>query len=239
MNSEEVITFKVLEIFGSISGEAQHAGELTTFVRFQTCNLCCSFCDTMSLMKANGVTEMTLEEIVDKVNENGHKHVVLTGGEPLLQRNLSALAAELLLEGHTVEFETNGTQDFHRIVEELDSYELPYAFNNNYCFTIDYKMGFSGMEGRMNPAIFEHLDDLSSQDTIKFVIAQDDIEHCMELIEKFQEQGTLCKYYISPVFGEVNMPDIIEAMKKHKLNEDVRYQLQIHKYVWEPTTQGV
>ena len=147
--------------------------------------------------------------------------------------------AELMLEGFEVEVETNGSVDIHKIVEELDALELPYGLGNHYMFTIDWKTGASGMTDKMNKDMFDHLDDLSSQDTIKFVVAEDDIEPTMELIEKFQEQGTLCKYYISPVFGQVNMEHIIEAMKAHHMNEDVRYQLQIHKYVWDPNKTGV
>ena len=232
-------TFKVLEIFGSISGEAQHAGELTTFIRLSGCNLACSFCDTMTLMKQNCFTEMDVEQIIDQCHANGHRHIVVTGGEPLLNERLDELVAELLLENFTVEIETNGSVDIHPFLEKIDAKELPYAFEPNLSITLDYKMGFSGMMDKMNPANFDHLDDLCSNDTVKFVVAQEDIEPCMELIKKFQEQGTLCKYYISPVFGEVNMQDIVEAMKNHKLNEDVRYQLQMHKYVWSPETQGV
>lgn len=228
-------SFKVLEIFSSISGEAQHAGELTTFIRLQGCNLNCSFCDTMTQMKENNVTDMTTTDIVRECKLNGHKHIVLTGGEPLLKENVSLLIAALCNNDFEVEIETNGTVDFHKIVDELTEYKIP---DHKYMFTIDYKMGFSGMEDRMNKEIFNHLDDLNSDDTIKFVVAEDDIEHCMELIEKF-EPNTLCKFYISPVFGEVDSKHIVEAMQKHKLGDNVRFQLQIHKFVWRPDARGV
>lgn len=238
MNIED-ITFNVLEIFSSISGEAQHAGELSTFIRLQGCNLNCAYCDTMKLMQENNTSIMSIESIIDECHKNGHKHIVLTGGEPLIKKNVSKLMAELMLEGFEVEVETNGSVDVRNIVKELDEMELPYDLANNYMFTIDWKTGASKMTDKMNKELFEHLDDLSSQDTIKFVVAEDDIEPTMELIKKFQEQGTLCKYYISPVFDQVEMPHIIDAMKKHKLNEDVRFQLQIHKFVWDPNTLSV
>ena len=233
------LQFNVLEIFSSISGEAQHAGELTTFIRLAGCTLHCSWCDTWKMLEANKYKVMTIDEIIDKCHENGHKHIVLTGGEPLMRKNAPRLIAELMLEGFEVEIETNGTKDFHTVVEELEAMELPYDLKNNYMFTIDYKMPSSGMTDKMNMDIFDHLDDLGSQDTVKFVVAEDDIIPTMELIKKFQEQGTLCKYYISPVFGQVDMTHIIDAMKQYKMNEDVRYQLQIHKYVWDPDTQSV
>ena len=243
MNSEiedyGSIQFKVLEIFSSISGEAQHAGELTTFVRLSGCNLCCAYCDTWKMLQENNFKLMTINDIVEECHKNGHKHIVLTGGEPLIKRDASKLIAELMLEGFEVEVETNGSVDVRKIVEELDAMELPYDLGNNYMFTIDWKTGASKMTDRMNKDMFDNLSDLSGQDTIKFVVAEDDIVPTMELIKKFQEQGTLCKYYISPVFVQVDMTHIIEAMKEYKMNEDVRYQLQIHKYVWDPNKSGV
>lgn len=231
--------FNVLEIFSSISGEALHAGELSTFIRLAGCNLNCSWCDTQKMLRENNFTKMNVDEIVEKCHENGHKHVIITGGEPLIKPNIDVLASELLLEGFEIEFETNGTQDFHKIVEKLDAYELPEALANNYSFTIDYKMPGSGMSDKMNPAIFDHLDDLTCNDVIKFVVTENDIDYCMKLIKSFQEQGTFCKYFISPVFGQVEMPHIIDAMKAYNMDGDVRYQLQIHKYVWDPNKTGV
>lgn len=231
--------FNILEIFSSISGEAQHAGELSTFIRLAGCNLNCSWCDTMNMLKENNYTKMNVDDIIEMCHKNGHKHVIVTGGEPLMKSNIDVLISELLLEGFEVEIETNGSQDFHKLVEKLDEYELPYNLANNYSFTLDYKMPGSGMTDKMNPAVFEHLDDLNCDDVIKFVITEDDIEPCMELIKKFQDQGTLCKYYISPVFGSVEMPHIIDAMKAYNFDGDVRFQLQIHKYVWDPNKTGV
>ena len=229
------LKFNVLEIFSSISGEAQHAGELSTFIRLQGCNLNCSYCDTMALMKENNTVMMPMSDIITVCKKNGHKHIVLTGGEPLMRKNAPLLIAELCNNGFEVEIETNGSIDFHPIIDQLSNLGIK---DHQYMFTIDYKMGASNMEDKMNEEIFNHIDDLNSDDTIKFVIAEDDIEHCMELIEKF-EPNSLCKFYISPVFGQVNMEHIIEAMKKHNMGENVRYQLQIHKYVWDPNKTGV
>lgn len=231
--------FNVLEIFSSISGEAQHAGELSTFIRLAGCNLNCSWCDTMNMLKENNYTKMNVDDIIEMCHKNGHKHVIVTGGEPLMKNNIDVLISELLLEGFEVEIETNGSQDFHPLVDKLYEYDMPENLANNYSFTLDYKMPGSGMTDKMNPAVFEHLDDLNCDDVIKFVITEDDIEPCMELIKKFQEQGTLCKYYISPVFGSVEMPHIIDAMKEYNFDGDVRFQLQIHKYVWDPNKTGV
>lgn len=231
--------FKVLEIFSSISGEAQRAGELTTFVRLSGCNLCCAYCDTRNMLIENNFNIMSISDIIQKCKDNNHRHVILTGGEPLNKPDIEKLIAELLKNDFEVEIETNGTQSFITIKDVLNVMHITEDLISNLSFTIDYKMGFSGMEEFMNPEVFENLSALNENDTIKFVVAENDIEHCMDLIEKFQKQGTKCKYYISPVFGEVEMSHIIDAMKKHNLNNDVRFQLQIHKYVWDPNKTGV
>ena len=229
------IKFMVLEIFSSISGEAQHAGELTTFIRLQGCNLNCSYCDTMKQMKENNTTMMTIDAIVDECKKNGHKHIVLTGGEPLIHKNAPLLIAELCNNRFEVEIETNGTIDFHPVVDQLSELGIK---DHQYMFTIDWKTEVSGMTDKMNKEIFDHIDDLNSDDTIKFVVAEDDIEEVMELIKRF-EVNSLCKFYISPVFGQVNMEHIVDAMKKYNMGDNVRFQLQIHKYVWSPDTTGV
>lgn len=231
--------FAVLEIFSSISGEAQHAGELSTFIRLQGCNLNCAYCDTMKLMKENNFKIMTIDEIVEECHKNGHKHIVLTGGEPLIKAHIEDLIAELVLEDFEVEVETNGSVDVREIADKLYDKDLPYYYHSKFYFTIDYKTGASKMSDKMNKEMFEHLCDLSSNDTIKFVVAEDDIKPTMELIKKFQEQGTLCKYYISPVFGQVEMSHIVDAMKEYKMGEDVRVQVQLHKIIWDPDKTGV
>lgn len=226
--------YNVLEIFSSISGEAQHAGELTTFIRLAGCNLNCSWCDTAKMLKENNFTVLTTSEIVHQCQLNGHKHVIVTGGEPLIKPNICELIGSLIKAGFEVEIETNGSVDFHPIVDRL----ADLGFTTRYSFTLDYKMPGSGMEDKMNPEVFEHLDDLNSDDVIKFVVTEDDIEPCMKLIKKFQE-NTLCMFYISPVFGQVNMEHIVDAMKRYNMGSNVRCQVQLHKIIWDPSTTGV
>ena len=104
---------KVVEMFASINGEGPCAGELAFFVRFQGCNLRCSYCDTMWANAPDcPYTEQSPEDIVAKILQNGIRNVTLTGGEPLLQPEMPALL--MLLADHPVlrvEVETNGAVD--------------------------------------------------------------------------------------------------------------------------------
>lgn len=103
----EPSTLVVNEIFKSIQGEGILTGTPSTFVRLAGCNLHCSYCDTpYALAQGAGDSILTIEEIVDQITT---KHVVITGGEPLIQRNVKDLADLCDASGHIVTIETNGT----------------------------------------------------------------------------------------------------------------------------------
>lgn len=97
-------TYRVNEIFYSLQGEGFHTGTPAVFLRFSGCNLACSFCDT----DFAAFTEMTLDQIMAEVSAFKTRHIVLTGGEPLLQVD-SALLEALKEAGFYIQVETNGT----------------------------------------------------------------------------------------------------------------------------------
>src|SRR5512136_2522401 len=97
---------RVTEIFHSIQGEGSRAGRPCVFVRFTGCDLRCGYCDTAYAFE--GGREMSREEILAEVERHPTRFVLLTGGEPLLQRDLPALAGELLARGWEVAVETHG-----------------------------------------------------------------------------------------------------------------------------------
>ena len=101
---------RVAEKFISINGEGTRAGELAVFIRFQGCNLRCSYCDTMWANEPDcPYEEMSPEEICDYVAGTGITNCTLTGGEPLLQRDMKQLVRLLIDQcGCRVEIETNG-----------------------------------------------------------------------------------------------------------------------------------
>ncbi len=217
---------KVVEWFLSINGEGTRAGELAAFVRFQGCNLRCSYCDTMWANEPDcPYHEMTPEEVTEWVKSTGVSNVTLTGGEPLLQKEMPRLL-ELLsrVEGLRVEMETNGAVSL-----------APFCGEHRPSFTMDYKLPSSGMEKGM---ILENFALLEKNDTVKFVSgSREDLDRARVLMEEYNLTRR-CHVYLSPVFGSIDPADMVDYMLEHKLN-GVRLQLQLHKFIWDPNKRGV
>ena len=163
-----VSTYRVVERFISINGEAARAGELAVFIRFAGCNLDCGYCDTKWANEA-GVPyeELTEDEIIDYVRRTKVKNVTLTGGEPLIQKDIDKLLLAFELEDDVrVEIETNGSVD----IAEFK------ALGGNVSYTLDYKCPSSGMENDMCIANYNYID---KNDSVKFVVgSQEDLEKC-------------------------------------------------------------
>lgn len=224
---DKEIRYKVVEIFESINGEGTKAGQLAIFIRFQKCNLRCNYCDTAwAITEDAPFTSMTLDEIYQKVIDSGISNVTLTGGESLLQENIDLLIDKLEeTENIYVEIETNGSIDLKKFTE----------LKNRPSFTMDYKLPASTMEKYMNTDNFAYL---TKKDTVKFVVSNlNDLEKTKEIINKFFLTDK-CSVYISPVFQKIQPSDIVEFMKKNKLN-NVNLQIQLHKIIWHPDMKGV
>lgn len=218
--------FPVAEKFVSINGEGTRAGELAVFIRFTGCDLRCSYCDTMwANVPGADYDDLSAEEILSYVLSTGVTNVTLTGGEPLLQKELPVLTDLLLSSELRVEIETNGSQPIAALAERVC----------RPVFTMDYKLPSSGMEDKMCRENFGHLEKC---DTVKFVSgSMEDLERAAHIIEK-HHLTERCHVYISPVFGKIEPADIVDFMKGRQLN-DVRLQLQLHKFIWPPEQRGV
>ncbi len=219
-------TYEVAEKFTSINGEGTHAGELAVFIRFRGCNLNCSYCDTKWANNDGCPAEiMTVEQLTEYVLDTGITNVTLTGGEPLMQEEIYPLIASLMSHGKRVEIETNGSIELKKLAGQ--------AYRP--VFTMDYKLPSSGMESAMN---MENFSCLLREDTVKFVVGSvQDMERAAEIIGQYELSGR-CSLYFSPVFGSIAPEKIVEFMKKRRLNQ-VRLQLQLHKYIWDPAARGV
>lgn len=257
---------QVVEKFISINGEGTRAGELAVFIRFRGCNLRCSYCDTMWANEAQcPFEEMTPEEIAAYIRKTGVTNVTLTGGEPLLQKEMPQLL-ELLSKEETlrVEIETNGAVDLAPFcgsrrrseeagqitaksvstseeAEQIESKGVSAATEqstekrNRLVFTMDYKLPSSTCEAQMKLTNFQYL---SSHDTVKFVIgSKNDLQRAEYIVDKY-DLIHKCHVYFSPVFGAIEPEEIVEYMMSHHLN-GVRLQIQLHKVIWDPMKRGV
>ena len=216
----------VVEKFVSINGEGAHAGELAAFIRFYGCNLSCSYCDTRWANRPDSTAKLeTVQHLSDWVIAKGINNVTLTGGEPLLHDEISDLIAVLSAKGLRVEIETNGSV-------ALDSFA---SMPNRPVFTMDYKLPSSNMEMFMQRDNFALL---KPSDTVKFVVGdRNDLDTALRVMREYSLIGK-CRVYLSPVFGSITAAEIVDFMKENRLN-DVRVQLQMHKYIWDPEKRGV
>ena len=219
--------FNIIEKFVSIDGEGPSAGELAVFIRFQGCNLRCSWCDTTYSFDKSEITEvLSAEEIYSYIKETGVSNVTLTGGEPLFQENideiLSLLNADIDL---TVHIETNGAIDILTFKEKYP----------NLIFILDYKLPSSKMTNLM---VLENFNHVEKTDVYKFVLgSEEDLQEAYKIITKF-DLVDKCLVYFSPVFGAIELEDIVEFMKDKNLNK-IRLQVQLHKIIWDPNMKGV
>lgn len=245
----------VIEIFASIDGEGSRQGLLTTFLRLHDCNIRCSYCDTTYSYGIDSIfTEMTVAEVADVIESLGNHRITITGGEPLLQE---AAIVELIDElnrrkAETMQDNTSGQAGSTCIID-IDKFDKREMLNNslydfnietngtiipsfhrdNVWFTYDYKTPSSLAEESMNIDIFKVA---TERDLIKFVVGSPEDLDCMRRI--IDQYPTAAQIYVSPVWGQIEAVLIIDYMKAYNL-QNVRFQLQIHKFVWDPDTKGV
>jgi 7-carboxy-7-deazaguanine synthase len=209
---------RVTEVFFSIQGEGSRAGRPCVFVRFTGCDLRCVWCDTAYAFQ--GGRELSREELLAEVARHPCRFVLLTGGEPMLQPELPALAAELLGRGYEVAVETHG--------------QLPLdALPAQVIRIADVKTPGSG-----EPAgDLSWLARLQPHDEVKFVVdSEADWRWALKVIRGQRLEGRV-GVLVSPVHGKVEAADlarwILEAGVEARLN------LQLHKIVWGPGARGV
>lgn len=210
---------KINEIFTSLSGEADgfnNQGGLATFVRCQGCNLDCVWCDTKDARNSSGGTEMAVDDVVAQCSS---KHIIITGGEPLLQKGeVKLLMTTLVRQGHHVTIETNGSAP-------LDKYRIP---TNDLRLVVDYKLSSSGVCHLMQLGNFNRL---FSFDVIKFVLA--DLQDYRQAKRLMQENPQWrAKKVFSPMTtasGGMEWPSHLARTMIEDELESVTLSLQWHK----------
>lgn len=210
---------RIHEIYRSLQGESTFAGLPCVFVRTTACHLRCSWCDTPHAFNL-GET-LSRAAAVERILAYDTPLVELTGGEPLLQPEIYPLMVELADAGKTVLLETSGSIS----VEAVD----PRAR-----IILDWKCPDSGeCDSNFGP----NLQLLKPTDEIKFVIAsRRDWEWATEAIRELHLDSRFA-VLVSAVFGAVALADLAEWVLGSGLN--VRMQLQMHKFIWEPAARGV
>jgi 7-carboxy-7-deazaguanine synthase len=207
-----VSRLKITEIFYSLQGEADTAGIPTTFVRLTGCPLRCQYCDTAYAF--HGGEWWELDAIVARVRELGARHVCVTGGEPLAQKNCLELLRELADEGFRVSLETSGAMS----LQDVD----PRVVR-----VVDVKTPLSGEETRNR---YDELGRLDSKDLVKFVICgREDYEWSRTKLDELG-LGSRCTVLFSPSHQQVPARDLADWILEDRL--PVRFQIQLHKYLW-------
>jgi 7-carboxy-7-deazaguanine synthase len=206
-------TLIVSEIFYSIQGEGLHQGLPTIFIRLAGCNLSCTWCDTAYARDFESGKAMKLSEIIKEIKKYSADYVCITGGEPLLQKQVKALIHQLLKLSYNVDIETNGSVSLKNTPLE----------NENLFVSMDIKCPSSGMEQKME---FSNISLLRYRDQLKFVIKDlNDYEYAKNIINNYKP---VCNIVFMPVYGVD--PNMI-AMQLLKDGLKARVLIQLHKLI--------
>lgn len=209
----------VNEIFHSIQGESSHMGRPCTFIRLTYCNLRCSYCDTEYAFEEGA--PMSVEDILRRVDSYGCRLIEVTGGEPLMQQGVHELLAALCDRGYEVLLETGGSLDIAPVDPRVKT-------------IMDLKCPSSGMMKKNLPANIMHL---KRTDEVKFVVGdRSDFDWAVRTIREHGLENR-CGLLMSPVFGVLEPAKLAAWILESRV--PVRFQLQMHKYIWEPAMRGV
>lgn len=208
------------EIFHSIQGESTHTGRPCVFIRLTACDLRCSWCDTPYAFTEG--RKVNVDDVIAQVQQYGCELVEITGGEPLLQRDVYPLMDRLIESGRTVMLETGG----HLSIADVPSQVIRI---------VDVKCPGSGESGKNHWA---NLELLTKRDEVKFVIKdRADYEFARDVVAKHHLVDRTAAVLFSPVHGELLAKDLAAWILADKL--PVRLQLQAHKYIWGADVRGV
>ncbi len=216
---DQMPTLKINEIFHSIQGESSYAGAPTVFIRTSGCHLRCNYCDTTYAYQEG--QQLELAQILETVKKFGSPYICVTGGEPLLQKQVLSLMTTLCDEGFFVSLETSGSLS----CADVDS---------RVKLVIDVKTPDSG-----SAETFE-LENLSLKNRDiewKFVLCS---EKDLEWSENFCRQHVIFEKFMvlySPSYRKIDPQWLAEKILQKK--SPARLHLQLHKYIWSSETRGV
>ena len=221
---------KVVEIFDSIEGEGIRTGQPATFIRLAGCNLRCAYCDTLYALFGEDepcrYEEMTVDEIAARVNKS-YMRVTLTGGEPLVHKDVIALIKKLADMGCEINIETNGAAD----ISGVPRY-------GGLFFTIDYKLPSSGVSDKM---MWSNFTRLTPHDVVKLVCGTDeDVRVMVDVASRINEMYDKPPHiFVGAVYGEMDYKKLVNVILTEPQLKDARFQIQLHKVIWDADERGV
>jgi 7-carboxy-7-deazaguanine synthase len=210
--TEEESLLRITEIFYSLQGETRTVGLPTVFIRLTGCPLRCGYCDTEYAF--TGGERLSLDAILEATDKYKAHYVTVTGGEPLAQKNCLPLLKSLCDKGYEVSLETSGSIDISQVDPRV-------------VIVMDLKTPASNEESKNR---YENLAIIKSSDQIKFVICdRNDYEWSKQQLKKYQLTEK-AEILFSPVHGEKMARQLADWILEDNLA--VRFQLQLHKYLW-------
>ncbi|WP_273807586.1 MULTISPECIES: 7-carboxy-7-deazaguanine synthase QueE [unclassified Pseudomonas] len=206
-------TLRLTEIFYSLQGEARTAGLPTVFVRLTGCPLRCHYCDTAYAFTGGEIHH--LDAILEQVASYRPRHICVTGGEPLAQPNCLKLLEQLCEAGYQVSLETSGALDVSGVDVRVSK-------------VVDLKTPGSGEVGRN---LYANLGHLTPNDQVKFVIcSREDYDWAVSKLIEYRLEQRAGEVLFSPSHGQVVPRELAEWIVVDNL--PVRFQLQLHKILW-------
>ena len=206
------VRLKLTEIFHSLQGEADTVGIPTIFVRLTGCPLRCQYCDTAYAF--HGGEWWELPAILERVQQMGARYVCVTGGEPLAQKGCLDLLVALADAGYRVSLETSGAMPIG-------------AVDPRVIRVVDVKTPASGEESRNR---YEQLALLRPEEQIKFVLCdRSDYEWGRDKVASMQ-LAQRCHVLFSPSHEQLPARQLADWVLEDRL--PVRFQIQLHKYLW-------
>jgi 7-carboxy-7-deazaguanine synthase len=204
---------RVSEIFYSLQGESNTVGLPTVFIRLTGCPLRCVYCDTAYAF--TGGEKIAIDSIIAQAEQFGTQYITVTGGEPLAQPGCLQLMTKLLDKGYVVSLETSGALD----VSEVDRRVVK---------VMDLKTPSSG---ELSKNRYQNIEYLTQKDQVKFVIGNDEDYYWSKAVLTEYDLPNRCEILFSPVMGQQNPTNLAEKILKDRL--PVRFQLQLHKILWD------
>ena len=206
-------SLRITEVFYSLQGETNTVGLPTVFVRLTGCPLRCSYCDTAYAFA--GGEKRLLSEIIQQVDQYKARYVTVTGGEPLAQGACHELLEQLVEKNYIVSLETSGAIDISMVDPRVVK-------------VMDLKTPSSNEEDKN---LYQNIEKLTKTDQVKFVIADStDYEWSKSIMLKYNLTSR-CEVLFSPVMGQMNATELAEKIIQDNL--PVRFQIQLHKYLWD------